>query len=247
MLRAYSAKPSIISITATANKFYLHQMKSKVKHSTALICISAMYAGLLVGGKAALTAIPNVEIVTLLIALCAYCWGLGVALPAVGAFIVVETMFYGFNTWVISYIIHWNAVAVAFWLISVVKIKNNALKAILATVLAAVVTALFGVVTSLVDTLIGFVPKKGFFVVWDNFFVRFGAVYARGIAFYVTQIVCNIALFAAAFVPLNKVNQKAKVRLLAEDMPQNNAQSSPAQGKEDNNQTNEEVTNDLPQ
>lgn len=206
-----------------------------------------MYAGLLVGGKAALSAIPNVEIVTLLIALCAYCWGLGVALPAVGAFIVVETMFYGFNTWVISYVIHWNAVAVAFWLISLVKTKNNALKAVLATVLAVVVTALFGVVTSLVDTLIGFVPKKGFFVVWDNFFVRFGAVYARGIAFYVTQIVCNVALFAAAFVPLNKVNQKAKVRLLAEDAPVENTQSAPERVEEDTNQTNEETNNDLPQ
>lgn len=222
-------------------------MKSKVKHSTALICISAMYAGLLVGGKAALSAIPNVEIVTLLIALCAYCWGLGVALPAVGAFIVVETMFYGFNTWVISYVIHWNAVAVAFWLISLVKTKNNVLKAVLATVLAVVVTALFGVVTSLVDTLIGFVPKKGFFVVWDNFFVRFGAVYARGVAFYVTQIVCNIALFAAAFVPLNKVNQKAKVRLLAEDAPVENAPSAPERVEEDTKQTNEETNNDLPQ
>lgn len=206
-----------------------------------------MYAGLLVGGKAALTAIPNVEIVTLLIALCAYCWGLGVALPAVGAFIVVETMFYGFNTWVISYVIHWNAVAVAFWLISLVKTKNNALKAVLATALAVVVTALFGVVTSLVDTLIGFVPKKGFFVVWDNFFVRFGAVYARGVAFYVTQIVCNIALFAAAFLPLNKVNQKAKVRLLAEDAPVENAQSTPEQVEEDAHQTNEETNNNLPQ
>ncbi len=222
-------------------------MKSKVKHSTALICISAMYAGLLVGGKAALSAIPNVEIVTLLIALCAYCWGLGVALPAVGAFIVVETMFYGFNTWVISYIIHWNAVAIAFWLVSLVKTKNNVVKAVFATVLAVVVTALFGVVTSLVDTLIGFVPKKGFFVVWDNFFVRFGAIYARGVAFYVTQIVCNVALFSAAFVPLNKVNQKAKVRLLAEDAPMENAQSTTEQVEDDTNQTNEETNNDLPQ
>ena len=222
-------------------------MKSKAKHSTALICISAMYAGLLVGGKAALSAIPNVEIVTLLIALCAYCWGLGVALPAVGAFIVVETIFYGFNTWVISYIIHWNAVAIAFWLVSLVKTKNNVVKAVFATVLAVVVTALFGVVTSLVDTLIGFVPKKGFFVVWDNFFVRFGAIYARGVAFYVTQIVCNVALFSAAFVPLNKVNQKAKVRLLAEDAPMENPQSTTEQVEDDTNQTNEETNNDLPQ
>ena len=51
------------------------------------IAITAMFSALLVGGKQALVAIPNVEVVTIIIALCSYVWGLGVALPAVFVFI----------------------------------------------------------------------------------------------------------------------------------------------------------------
>ena len=215
-------------------------MKSKAKQSTILICVTAMFAGLIVGGKAALAVIPNVEVVTLLIAVCAYCWGLVVALPAVGVFILVETTYYGFNTWVLSYVIHWNAVAILFWLLSKIKIKNVALKALVATVSAVAITAMFGVTTSMIDTLIGFVPKKGFFVVWDNFFYRSGITYLNGVAFYVTQVIFNAALFAATFVPLCKVNQKARLRLIDGD---NQQVSSPQADEQSESNVAE---NDLP-
>ena len=56
------------------------------------IAITAMFSALLVGGKQALSAIPNVEVVTIVVALCSYVWGLGVALPAVFVFIAIVSI-----------------------------------------------------------------------------------------------------------------------------------------------------------
>lgn len=187
----------------------------KQKNHALYIAITAMFSALLVGGKQALAAIPNVEVVTIVIALASYVWGLGVALPAVFVFIAIDVAIFGPNTWVISYIIHWNLVAVAFWLLSKVK-TNNTMTVIFATATAVVATALFGVLTSAADTCIGFVQGKGFYFDFDDFGGRFVAMYLAGVTFYVTQIVCNLALFAVAFLPLVRLNTKAKLRLFGE-------------------------------
>ena len=187
-------------------------MKQKTKYNAALIAVSAMFAALLVGGKEALAVLPNIEVVTLLIALCAYVWGAIVVFPAVNVFIVVDMAIWGVNTWVISYLIHWNAVALTFWLLGKVPFRHKAVEITIATLTAAVLTTLFGVVTSAVDTLVGY-TGKGFFLDFDNHFQRFAVMYVAGGSFYITQIACNIALFATAFLPLVVLNRKAKLRL----------------------------------
>ncbi len=176
------------------------------------LCVTATFSALLVAGKQALAILPNVEIVTLLIALCAFVWGVGYALPAVFVFIAVDVAIYGVNTWVISYVIHWNAVALAFWLLAKVKPKNKALTVFSATVLAVFLTACFGVLTSAVDTVVGF-TGKGFFTDFSEFAKRFAAMYVAGISFFVTHVVCNAVLFSVAFLPLWEVNAKAKLRM----------------------------------
>lgn len=187
-------------------------MKHSLKNNTLLIAISAMYAALLVGGKEALAVLPNIEVVTILIAVCAYVWGLAVILPAVNVFIAVDMAIWGVNTWVISYFIHWNIVALCFWLFSKVKFNRKVLTVIFATALAVVLSMFFGVLTSAVDTMVGF-TGKGFFVDFDNVLQRFAVMYVAGISFYVTQTVCNLALFAVAFYPLVAVNRKAQVKM----------------------------------
>ena len=188
-------------------------MKRSTKYNAALIAVSALFAALLVGGKEALAVLPNIEVVTLLIALCAYVWGPIVVFPAVNVFIAVDMAIWGVNTWIISYFIHWNCVAVAFWLLGKAKFRHRAVEVVCVTALALVMTTLFGVLTSAVDTLVGFIGGKGFFVDFDNFFARFAVMYLNGTSFYVTQIVCNLVLFAVAFVPLEIVNRKAKLRI----------------------------------
>lgn len=191
-------------------------MKEKTVKNVALkLCVTAMFSALIVGGKQALAVVPNVEVVTILVATCAYVWGLSVAIPAVFTFIAVDACIWGVNTWVISYVIHWNAVALCFWGLSKLPVRSNLAKTIVAVVFAVAITLCFGVTTSCVDTLIGF-TGKGFFWDFSNFATRFCAVYVAGIAFYAVQIATNAVLFSVAFLPLVLLNQKAKFKMFGE-------------------------------
>lgn len=187
-------------------------MKPKTKYNAALVAVSAMYAALIVGGKEALAILPNVEVVTLLIAVCAYVWGALVVFPAVNVFIAVDMAIWGVNTWIISYLIHWNFVALCFWLLGKVSFGRKTAEVVTVTVAATLLTTLFGVLTSAVDVLIGY-TGKGFFVDFDNVAARFAVMYVSGVSFFVTQIVCNAVLFSTAFLPLVKLNSKAKLRM----------------------------------
>ena len=175
-----------------------------------------MYAALLVGGKEALAALPNIEVVTVLAAVCAYTWGLAVILPAVNVFIAVDSAIWGINTWIISYFIYWNLVALCFWVLSKAHFGKKVIEITCATALATVLTAFFGVLTTAVDTLVGF-TGRGFFFDFENVLKRFAALYLTGVPFFVTHVLCNFALFAVAFLPLIALNRKAKLRILAND------------------------------
>lgn len=186
--------------------------KSSTRRNAALIAVSAMYAALLVGGKEALAALPNIEVVTLFTAICAFSWGLAVVLPAVNVFIAVDMAIWGINTWIISYLIHWNVVAISFWLLSKARFSKKSIEIICATALATISTALFSVLTTAVDTLVGF-TGEGFFLDFDNVLARFAALYATGAPFFIVHMVCNFTLFATAFMPLERLNYKARLRL----------------------------------
>ena len=175
-----------------------------------------MYAALLVGGKEALAALPNIEVVTIFTAVCAYTWGLAVVLPAVNVFIVVDMAIWGVNTWIISYFIYWNAVALCFWALSRVKLGKKWQEVVFTTILAVLLTTFFGVLTTAVDTLVGF-TGRGFFLDFENVFKRFAALYVAGVPFFATHIACNLVLFAVAFLPIERLNAKAKLRILADE------------------------------
>ena len=148
-------------------------------------------------GKLALSFIPNVEIVTLLCAVYGYVFGF-YGIIATYIFVGLETLIWGVNTWIVTYLIHWGCVTFVFMLYGRFKIKNR----FLITATAILLTAAFGVLSSLVDTglLTGF---------WNNFWKRFAIIYTRGFAFYITQIVCNLLLFLLVFNPL--VNRLGKI------------------------------------
>ena len=196
--------------------------KRKTKYTAALIAVSAMFAALIVGGKQALAVVPNVEVVTLLIALCAYVWGVGVALPAVNVFIAVEMAIWGVNTWVFTYLIHFNTVAICYCALGKLSFKRRGTEVLVATFAATLLTTLFGVLSSVVDTLIGY-TGKGFFVDGHDFFTRFAVMYAAGwlppYVFNGVHVLCNLLLFSVAFVPLAALNRKAKLRLAPQEQP----------------------------
>ena len=138
-------------------------------------------------GKLVLAPIPNVEVVTFLLALYGYAFG---SLGVISAFVFVsiEPLIYGFGAWVVSYYLYWPFVSLVFMLLARLHAKNRFVLAGAAVLL----TAWFGVLTSLVD--IGLF--SGYF---DNFWYRFAVYYTRGALFYITQIICNAVLFGFLF------------------------------------------------
>ena len=151
------------------------------------IALVGITAATLECAKLALSALPNIEVVTLLIALYGYVFGWYGVLSAV-VFVSIEPIIYGFGTWVVSYYIYWPLVAFTFMLLGKIRLKNRWLL----TLSALILTLFFGVLSSLVD--VGLLSGN-----FDNFIYRFGVYYARGIVFYAIQLGCNAVLFPLAF------------------------------------------------
>ena len=172
--------------------------KPRRKSAAKSIALVGIMAATLECGKLVLAMVPNVEVVTLLLALYGYVFGyLGIA--AAFVFVSIEPLIYGFGTWVVSYYIYWPLVATVFWLLSKIGVKNR----FVLTGVAVILTFLFGVITSLID--IGLL--SGYF---DNFWYRFGVYYARGAVFYAVQILCNAALFPLLFKFLAEKLERVK-------------------------------------
>ena len=165
---------------------------NRTKGTARAVVLVGVMAAIVECGKLALSAIPNVEVVTLLLALFGYTFGwYGVA--AAYVFVCIEPLIYGFNLWVITYFIYWPLVAFVFMLFGRAGVSRR----LPLTATAVLMTVFFGVLSSLVE--VGLFTGS-----YENFFYRFGIYYARGIAFYVTQIICNAVLFPLVFLPFAK-------------------------------------------
>ena len=176
-------------------------MKNNTKRVALFASLVGIMAATLECAKLALAAIPNVEAVTLLIAVYSYVFGFMGVLAAI-VFVMIEPLIFGFGTWIISYFIYWPLVAVIFMLIG----KRGTKSRVFLTGAAALLTVFFGVLTSLVDTGL-------FSGSFDNFFYRFGIYYIRGIWFYISQLVTNLILFPLLFPPFTELLFKIKGRL----------------------------------
>lgn len=168
-------------------------MRKGFYHIKSLV-LTAFCAALLTGGKMALMLVPNIEIVTLLIMLFAYAFGLRIALPATLIFCTVEGLLFGFNYWLIAYFIHWPTIAIMTALISKFKVSKNYVYIIC----GVIATAFFGVTTSAIDALFATQASK------INYFVMFSVIYVRGLLFYVAHVVSNIVFLTIAFPPISK-------------------------------------------
>ena len=162
--------------------------KRRVLSGAKAIALVGVTAATVECAKLALSALPNVEVVTLLLALYGYVFG-WYGVTAAVVFVSIEPLIYGFGTWLPSYFIYWPLVAIVFMLLGKIKLKSRWL----ITVVAVGLTFLFGILTSLID--VGLLSGN-----FDNFFYRFGLYYARGIVFYAIQIACNAVLFPCFFL-----------------------------------------------
>lgn len=81
-----------------------------VKRPLFTLCLTAMMGVLLTVSKEAMAFLPNFEPVTLLVILFTLVFG-GAALGAVGVFLALEGLLYGFGLWWIMYLYIWPLLA----------------------------------------------------------------------------------------------------------------------------------------
>ena len=172
--------------------------REKTVSVTRTIAIVGMMAATLECAKLVLAVIPNVEAVSLLIALYSFVFGWS-GIAAAVVFVCIEPLIWGFGTWLVSYLIYWPTLAVLFFILGRLRIKNR----FIITGVAALMTFIFGILTSLVD--IGLFSGS-----FDSFFYRFGVYYARGIIFYAVHIVSNLLIFLLIFTPLRRLLEKIR-------------------------------------
>ena len=179
--------------------------RAKIKKRTVLtaryITQVAVMAGLLTALKFALSFLPNVEVITLLIAVFSAVWGLKYSLPATLVFCTVEMAIYGIGTWVPLYFIYWPLLAVIFHF--ALRGKRPAVAMGIALAIALPMTILFGVLSASVETLfvIGAVSAD----MLGTYFVTY---YLKGLWYYLVHLVSVVASIAILFIPLVKICQK---------------------------------------
>ena len=173
------------------------------------LVLTALAAALLSAGKQALASIPNVEVVTLLIMLYAACFKPQIAFTATAVFIFIECFIWGLNTWVVAYLIHWNFVAFATFLLArVFKVKNR----FIYLAFTILVTAAFGVLTTTIDAIVS--ASKSRFT-FGAFFV---VIYMRGIYFYIVHVVGNAVFNITLFAPLRDILNRLMIKYYGKDV-----------------------------
>lgn len=165
----------------------MNKISLKNSNPSRLVALVGIMAATISCAKLALSFLPNVEVVTFLIAVYSYVFGFAGVISAL-VFVCVEPLIWGFGAWVITYFIYWPALALLFCLLG--KTKRGTRWS--ATGIALAMTLLFGVLSSVIDVLFltGITPY---------FFGNLLLFYSRGFVFYAIQLACNAVLFFTLF------------------------------------------------
>lgn len=159
--------------------------------ATVYVVRVAFMAAMLSAFKFAMSFIPNVEPVTLMITVYGSAMGIAYALPATLIFCAVEVAIYGAGSWVLLYFVYWPMLAVA------ASLHLRGRRYILATALGIVGSVLFGVLSACCDTLFclaGLAPKH-----IGQYWV---AYYLRGLYFDLAHVISNAVALITLYLPL---------------------------------------------
>ncbi|MCM1306317.1 MAG: hypothetical protein NC037_04935 [Bacteroides sp.] len=174
------------------------------RDATVYIVRIAFMAAMLTAFKFALSFIPNVEVVTLMICVYGSAMGIAYALPATLVFCTVEIAIYGVGSWVLLYYVYWTLLAV----VSSLFLKGG--RAPLAIAIGVVGSVAFGVLSACCDTL---------FCVASLAPARLGdyliAYYIRGLYFDVVHTISNAVILSVLYVPLVTVTKRVAPTLYA--------------------------------
>ena len=161
----------------------------------------AVMAGLITALKFALSFLPNVEVITLLIAVFSTVWGLKYSLPATMVFCTVEMAIYGIGSWVPLYFLYWPLLAVIFHF--ALRGKKAPVAMGISVSIGLVMTILFGVLSACTDTLfvLGAVSK-------DMLGTYFVSYYLKGLWFDIVHVVSVVISLLVLYIPLVKICEK---------------------------------------
>ena len=161
----------------------------------------AVMAGLITALKFALSFLPNVEVITVLIAVFSTVWGLKYSLPATLIFCTVEMAIYGVGSWVPLYYIYWPILSVVFHF--ALRGKRTPVAMGIALPIGILFSALFGVLSASMETLfvVGVVSPD----MLGTFFVSY---YLKGLWFDIVHIVSVAISILVLYIPLVKISEK---------------------------------------
>lgn len=161
----------------------------------------AVMAGLITALKFALSFLPNVEVITVLIAVFSTVWGLKYSLPATLIFCTVEMAIYGVGSWVPLYYIYWPILSVVFHF--ALGGKRTPVAMGIALPIGILFSALFGVLSASMETLfvVGVVSPD----MLGTFFVSY---YLKGLWFDIVHIVSVAVSILVLYIPLVKISEK---------------------------------------
>ncbi len=169
-------------------------LKTKNKNArlaTIFVVRVAFMSALLTALKFALSFVPNVEVVTLLVLVYGACFGVAYALPATLIFCAVEVAIYGVGSWVPLYFVYWPMLAV------VGSLLLRGRRVWLAIIIASIGSILFGVLSACCDTLFCIANLAPVDI--SKYWV---AYYIRGLTFDAIHLATNIMLILFAYKPL---------------------------------------------
>jgi len=167
---------------------------NSTKLATEYVVRVAILAALLTALKFAISFIPNIEVVTILIMVYGASLGITYALPVTLIFCSIEIAIYGVASWTILYFVYWPLLAV----VSSLLLRNKNL--IVAFFIGVVATVLFGVISACADTLLCVNELSNSDL--EKYWV---AYYLRGVSFDIIHLVSNAIIIPVLFKPLCKV------------------------------------------
>lgn len=159
--------------------------KPKAKLVLGEIALFGMLGAMTFGAKVAMSALPNIEPVSLFVMLFATVFGMKCLYP-IYLYVLLEILVYGISTWNLNYLYIWAVLAVAAYFMR--KLQHPIWWALLSGVFGMA----FGALCAPVDFLLGD---------WQFVFAK----WLSGISFDVTHAIGNFCIALVAFVPLRKL------------------------------------------
>ena len=163
-------------------------MASRLKLTLRQVVLFGILAALTFGLKVAMSGLPNIEPVSLMVMLFAVIFGWKALYP-IYLYVMMEILFYGIGLWNINYLYIWAVLMIAAMLL------RKAESPIFWAILSGVFGLLFGALCGIVDIFIGGIGYAA-------------AKWVSGIPFDIAHCAGNFVIALLLFRPLRRLLEK---------------------------------------